>query len=358
MDNLIDLLNTTIVIPVRIDHNDRLINIQINLKYLLKHFKTNIIIMENDKISHYHDFDIPNNHSCNIKHVFEQTDNIEFHKTKIINNSLNYISTQVFAFCDVDCFLPINTYIEAQNYILNNNYVMCQPYNNMIIYNIPFENKDKILTHSIEHIYDLSIPSDNTKICTGGIIFYNIDIFKKIGKMNEKFISYAFEDDEIFYRFIRLQYKIKYLNYNLYHMNHYIGNFSTKNINYGKNLMLYNTISKMTLNELKEYYNIPYIKHLYTTNLQIKIENISNHILKKISIVIIDMIDILENIKQQNDIDIIYINHNIQYNNNEIIKKIIDNAYKCSIIYTNDTNILNKNINIITYNKNIKIYCI
>ena len=44
---MINLTNTTFIIPVRIDSSDRLSNLEYVIKYLQFHFETNIIIQEN-----------------------------------------------------------------------------------------------------------------------------------------------------------------------------------------------------------------------------------------------------------------------------------------------------------------------
>ena len=64
----INLKDTTFIIPLRIDHKDRLINANITLNYLTKHFDTNIILLEDGEKSHYKEFDVEND--TNIKYIF------------------------------------------------------------------------------------------------------------------------------------------------------------------------------------------------------------------------------------------------------------------------------------------------
>jgi hypothetical protein len=248
-----DMMNTTFMIPLRIDHNDRLVNIQTTLYYMTKHLKTNIIIIENGTTSNYDKFKIDSN--SNIRYEFQYNDEFEFHKTKIINDCVQLVNTEVVAYCDVDCFLPVSSYCEAQNYIMSKQYDICKPYDNPSgTYGIDIKHKDKVYTHDLEFIKSIS---SNYIAGYGGIVFFNTKLFIKLGGMNEEFIAYGPEDIEIIQRFIKLGYKYCTIQRELYHLNHYVTSNSTIKNNYFKfNILLFEKLKSLSPEKLRDYYNL------------------------------------------------------------------------------------------------------
>ena len=67
----IDLKDCTFAIPVRIDSNDRMENLQLILMYLTHHFDTNIIVIENDKESKLENLTVLK-YNSEINHIFQK----------------------------------------------------------------------------------------------------------------------------------------------------------------------------------------------------------------------------------------------------------------------------------------------
>lgn len=124
----IDLTDTTFIIPLRIDSHDRLENAEIVLNYLTHYFDTNIIVLENDKESHFADIQL--NHPDEITHMFERTDNRVFHRTQLLNRMLSLVQTPVTVNYDIDVLLPPENYVIARNMILHEKYDAVYPFSN------------------------------------------------------------------------------------------------------------------------------------------------------------------------------------------------------------------------------------
>lgn len=234
----IDLLQTTFMIPLRIDNNDRMINLEIQLKYLLCNFNTNIIIIENGPIAYIPDV-LQNkldgyNISC-INYEFQKTDDTLFHRMKIINECLKKVTTPVCSICDIDVLLPIESYIKTQTEILNGNYDMISPFHpdSRYIYFVLESYKHLLDVYNIETQQKYSKFLKTIKIMNffqsvGFIIFFNTEKYKEIGGEDENFIGWGPEDRERILRCLYNKFKYGRIMNELYHLEHYRGQNSTE----------------------------------------------------------------------------------------------------------------------------------
>ena len=119
-----ELKKSTFIIPLRIETADRMRNIVTTLIYLARLFDTKIIVKEVDKESVYlkhvlpmlRDALEPEMLQC-IHHIFEQSDDFTFHRTKILNDMLWEVNTPVTVNYDSDILLPVESYVSASNMI-------------------------------------------------------------------------------------------------------------------------------------------------------------------------------------------------------------------------------------------------
>lgn len=99
MNDKIDLTDITFLIPVRIDSIERVENIVCVTSYLLKYFKTNIIICEADA---YNNGLIRANMNSDIVVYFVKDTNFSFHRTLYINELVRVTTTPFIAVWDTD----------------------------------------------------------------------------------------------------------------------------------------------------------------------------------------------------------------------------------------------------------------
>jgi hypothetical protein len=253
-----NLRETTFIIPVGIESEDRKTNTIITLNYLCKYFDTNIIIYEYDtenKVSEI--LKNINVGETNISHIFIKNDsrNPIFHRTKFLNEMLMKVTTPVVVNYDVDILLKPEAYIECTNHIINGQDLVYPYFWGNSQHQVYYSGRDKILQ---ELTLD-SLTEADYNICRseyGQCQFFNTKSYIDGGMENEGFISYAPEDQERGYRFKKLGYNVMWANNYIYHLEHTRGiNSSSKNPNMAHNNTLFEDIKKLSELELKEYYN-------------------------------------------------------------------------------------------------------
>lgn len=251
-----DLTESTFIIPLRIESNDRAINTCITLRYLCKYFNTNIIILEHDyqqkvpNILKFYGLEIY------VKYIFKQRDTEIFHRTKFLNEMLEFVTTRVVINYDIDVLLHPLVYVNAQEKILNG-YDLVYPYFfGRSQYKILPDGRD-LLVKSLE------LNDQLTKLCIsaqseyGHCQFFLTDSYKKGGMENEAFISYGPEDKERGYRFQKLGFNVIWLDNYIYHIEHTRGvNSSYSNPYNEHNNNLFQKIKNMSIDQLRAYYNI------------------------------------------------------------------------------------------------------
>lgn len=259
---MLNLKNTTFIIPIRIDSPDREFNFQYVIQYLCDKFETNIIIKESDteskakELLHSLDFN-----KCNVLHLFETNDSSEFHRTRLLNEMLHQVKTHVVVNYDIDIILEPETYLYAQNEILKHGADLVYPYFNGMSQKRVF--RDKV--HG--NFFCAPINSENGgvqlhhSIC-GHCQFFRTSAYREGGMENENFISYGPEDSERMHRFQTLGYKVIWLDNYIWHLEHVrTENSNEKNPHFHKNDQLYKYLSSLNADELKEHYkNQNYLK--------------------------------------------------------------------------------------------------
>ena len=248
-------MSTTFIIRLRIDSDDRLINTQISLKFLLEILKDKVILVENGPISNYSEIikNINPDFSENLQYIFQENHDSIFHPTKIVNSVLDKIETEITAIYDIDVLLPIKSYREAEKMILDGFYDLIYPFRHDYFYTIEQKDKPKINLENIQELHKkVELNKTAHKYLVGFVFYIKTEIYKKNGGENELFIGYGYEDDERFCRFTKLGYRIGRINEDVYHLEHWRGiNSWITSPNYIKNRDLFFEIRDLTLDEYK-----------------------------------------------------------------------------------------------------------
>ena len=113
-----DLKDTTFIIPIRIESEDRLRNVITTTCFLLDNFDTNILIREVDATSVFVESALPQIYEfCDdisgLKHSFVKSDSPTFHRQKVLNEMIDECSTDIVVNYDCDVLLPIRSYCAA-----------------------------------------------------------------------------------------------------------------------------------------------------------------------------------------------------------------------------------------------------
>lgn len=247
MKNLIDLKDTTFIIPILLDSFDRLTNYYLTINYILNNFETNIIVWESDSESHEDLLKIPN-----VNYIFEKSDNDLFHRTKILNNMTKLAATDIVINYDVDVVFDPNQYVKARNLVKLNKCTACYPYNG---------NFFTIRKPHFCHVKSNAVDKINLNECEltnsnsfGGAFFFNKQQYTEAGLENENFLSWGFEDNERITRLNTLGFTVGRVNGPLYHLEHKrTVNSGPEQTHYYKNMQEFHKINNMSKSQLTKY---------------------------------------------------------------------------------------------------------
>jgi hypothetical protein len=261
---MIDLRDVTFIIPIRIESLDRQTNALLTLNYLCKHLNTNIIILEHDvtpKMPLILNSVQRGEITINYHFLENKNGNEIFHRTKFLNIMLNMVNTPVVVNYDVDILFDATTYLKCKNFIMGGQDLVYPYFWGNSQYQVYYSGRNKISSFS----YDLKCLNANdvnlTRSEFGHCQFFNTKSYIEGGMENEKFISYAPEDQERGYRFKQLGYNVMWSDDYVYHLEHTRGiNSSSSNPMMDQNNRLFEAIKKLSVSELREYYrSIDYI---------------------------------------------------------------------------------------------------
>lgn len=255
------LKDLTFLIPINIEHSDRLRNTKTTLGYLNHHFQTNVIIYQT-VLPYQSPLDFLENYqNLSIKHIVENVSiGSPFHKTMYIKKMIDEVSTPVFCIYDIDVILPVESYIECTGNILSKRFDLCLPF--------PFKEKKQVKVEksfdrtSFEEDFDLSrvfLTDDHFfEFCEyGHCAFFGTQVYLNHGGENTNFISWGPEDKERIVRYEKLGLNINRLDDFVFHFEHFRTNSSSlHNPFFKSNEALFSFIENMTKEDLIGYYKI------------------------------------------------------------------------------------------------------
>ena len=258
-----NLYNATFIIPVRIESADRMRNVITGLIFLLENFETKIIIKEVDTKSVFEEDVLPQLKECfdnldNLIHIFEQSDDPVFYRTKILNEMIAMSDTDVVINSDCDVLLPIQSYLDSYDLIISKKADVVYPYGTGH-YQKQVSADDELVSEFLSNDFDFSILDAKSNIWTsdfGWVQFFDRQVYIEGGMENENFKAYAPEDKERYYRFTTFGYKVGRINDFVYHLEHERGENSWfNNPHMIENLQLWERLQKLNKQELSEYYS-------------------------------------------------------------------------------------------------------
>ena len=257
-----NLKNTTFIIPVCIESQDRYNNSKTVLSYLNHHFETNVIVHEKTKDESKLNF-LNELKNLKLTHITEKNDLGSYHRTRQLNEMLNLVETNVVVNYDIDIILPIESYLKSVENILSGKYDFVYPYQ---LGYFQWEISRNFSRNIFENNFDVSSLDSsflvNLSTGFGHCFFANTKSYVECFGENENFIAYGPEDEERPVRFNKLGYKVGREGDKIYHFEHSRTPFSSnKNNFFTSNTKLYERLVSMDKNELLNYYkNQEYIK--------------------------------------------------------------------------------------------------
>ena len=261
----IDLKDTTFIIPVKIESEDRLRNVVTICCFLLENFDTKVILKEVDRTSVFKERALPQISDFlegsidNLIHIHDvpDLDDPVFYRMRYLNQMLSMVDTKVVANYDCDVILPLETYSTAQEMCMDE-YDLVYPYGQGMWQKQVFatdETVSNFLSNNSDFTF-LNMDSNMHDAQWGHVQFFKRSSYIEAGMENENFRSWGPEDKERYYRFERLGYNIGRVNDHVYHLEHSRGQDSDyANPYHRDNVNLLNYLNRLTKQELRSYYN-------------------------------------------------------------------------------------------------------
>ena len=247
------LEDVTFLFPVRLDSLIRLENLLLVTEHLLKHFSTNIYVLEADR----HDNGLLGRLLApSVKHFFVEDYDPVFYRTHYINALTKKCATPFVAVWDSDVIVDPSQIIEAVRYLRDQSAEFVRPYNDlfldttMIIRSLYVKTRDLDRLHR-QHGKMTPLYAPNP---VGGGFFATLEKYIESGSENENFYGWGIEDGERVNRWKVLGYSYRNTSGVMYHLSHPRGvnsQFHSLDQMDIKNAELYRIVS-MSQEELKQ----------------------------------------------------------------------------------------------------------
>jgi hypothetical protein len=276
-----DLKDSTFIIPLRIESDDRLRNIITVICYLLGNFNTKVIIKEVDEKSVFNEFALPqikeflDGDINNLQHIFEKSDSNDhvFYRMKYLNEMIDISNTKVIVNYDCDVLLSTDTCLTAQDMLVNGDYDVIYPYGCGNWQKMIFAD-DELVSEFLSNDFNFSFLEKKSQMQDakyGHVQFFKISSYIEGGMENENFKGSSPDDFERFYRFSNLGYNVGRIDGYVYHLEHSRGKNSwpvsyNENPHMQENLKLWEMIQKMSKDELEKYYSSQEYLNKYRRN--------------------------------------------------------------------------------------------
>ncbi len=189
----IDLKDVEFHIPVRIDSQDRIENLELIINYLQVRFDTNIVVTENSQQSILSNLPFIKNV---VKYYWQFEESDIFHRTKILNFMAKQSDKPIIVNYDCDVLLNVQNYVDAANKIRSGELDIVYPYDGR------FMEVTREFYYKIKTVLDVSwIKESDCNLLhpssVGGVIFENREKFIEVGMENSLNLKgWAFEDNE------------------------------------------------------------------------------------------------------------------------------------------------------------------
>lgn len=213
---MVNLKDTTFVIPVRIDSSERETNLDLVLACLCKDTNAEILIMEADTQSRYQVKENTNR----IKYYFTEDTDYVFYRTRYLNELIKMATTSIVGIWDTDVIIPVQQIEEAVISIRQGTSRISYPYDGS------FWHVDKKAVDNFRKKQDISILYHEINAATtgrpsfGGAFLVDKEIYLQAGGENENFYGWGPEDLERVKRMEILGYPAYRVKGPLFHLWH------------------------------------------------------------------------------------------------------------------------------------------
>lgn len=207
----------TIIIPVRMDSDERRSNIETVLHWIAP-LNVPVLLLEADTQSElgFYKEKFPK-----LEYIFVYDENKVFHRTKYINVLLRKAKTEIVAVWDADIIVSYPQIKETVDILAAGTNTIMYPYDGKIIM-LPSDVSNGFRENmNLEVVERLSLSPLLGRRSCGGIYFVNKTLYFSIGGENENYIGWGPEDAERLRRTLIMGHRAEWLSagsaYHLYH---------------------------------------------------------------------------------------------------------------------------------------------
>lgn len=219
----IDIKDTTIIIPVRIDSIVRLENLILVINHLKSNFDTNIKVIE---ACGYNSGLISSLIGEDVFYSFVEDKDPIFHRTKYINMAASEVATNIIGVWDADVIIEPKQIVESVEKLRYNEYDVAMPYDgtfldtSLVIRSYYCKDKNiEYLKRNQSKMKSMYSQPDNP-CSVGGAFLILTEKYRASGFENEDFYGWGPEDIERYNRWLRLNYRIFRNSGCLFHLSH------------------------------------------------------------------------------------------------------------------------------------------
>ena len=251
-------MNTTFIIPIRVESPDRRRNVKACIRYLLKNTESKIIIKEVDERSLIPEFLSEEIKNPRVRYIFEHGVG-PFHRTRYLNDMLQLVDTPLVSNYDADVILHPESYKLAEQTILSNTADVIYPYPESDTGQIKLKLsplvEEKFLRESTLESLD-GCQHMFWRAQAGFCFMIRTSDYISSGAEVEQFISYGPEDVERIERFAKMGLNILRIDSPVFHMEHSRSPDSdNRNPHVERNWRVYETMRSMKGDAIAEYLN-------------------------------------------------------------------------------------------------------
>lgn len=251
----LDLRDTTFLIPCRIESPDRRRNLRILVSYLRRHLDTNILICEDNPERQ----DVPaimaelglSPADYGYIHL-TGNDSPYTHRGKQLNIMAEAATTPILVGQDTDVLVEPTQYVLAQQAVRDGVALAC-PFNGLF-FDVAADFIPAVERHLTVDQIDLFDPRNEMlyKNSYSGSVFFGRWVFDRLGGFNERFVSWGWEDFELYRRLERLGERVERTLGPLLHLSHArMTNSVTKNPWYDHNTAEYERVVAMSPDQIR-----------------------------------------------------------------------------------------------------------
>lgn len=203
-DERIDLSDATFIVPLYVESEDRLRNLEIVLRFISRHFRTRVLVVEDTgKGTSGPAKNIVSN--LGFDHVaVAGNDSPYFHKTWMINHGVEHSTTPMVVVHDSDVVMDRLQYVLARDVVRDGNDVVF-PYNGTCV-DTPIEGFTSFAgSLDISRLDPLAPDNGYPGIdAHGGAVFFSRRAMEISGGFNETIVAWGLEDREMIERLEKL----------------------------------------------------------------------------------------------------------------------------------------------------------